>query len=418
MLVQQTTPIPQSVQYFLDGACECHELLGCHLIALTLFGDRQRMADIVAGTVHRLTPAEAVARAEAIDAGQSPRRNWRGDRQSIALALADEAMSIIRQCDEDEQRSYAALAYGHFRVIVRDHAEFFASWRYEDLTTGGAAKPFLKRWRLDRTMQPTPALAGHLASAKAIRRYVKRDSECAHVRALYETIAGLPLPSDLSAGERLIAALNKRLQEQRVQLFRDIELKRPQPNTRLVRQAIAAQRKVTKRAAVMAAALLGASTVSAFARGEPVIIPGRDIAFRIVAAGRMDQIGHGALRVDLQSLEGQRLSGLCVYFEGTPALDQLTAIALHAAAGEEAAVIKTGNLYAIDAAAAGHPALAERAKPKPSGFSDRQHITRDRERQLIELGKNQHFQRCGAIYREAAAVAICGRRAALVLEAA
>mgnify|MGYP000252198734 CR=1 FL=1 len=410
MLVQQTSALPGEVQYFIDGACEEHELLGCHHVALTLYGDRARLAEIVAGTVARIEPEDVIARAAVVDAGRTP-RNWRAGRLSIALALAEEAASLIRRCPFADQVGFAALGYGHLRLVVRDHAEFFASWRFEDATTGGAAKPFLKHWRLDRQMRPTPAVRRHLASPKAIRRYVKHNQEWRHVRALYETIADLPLPCDVSAGERLIEALKQRANEQRSRMYADLVRRAPRSDPKIVRKIQAASRKVTKRAAVMAAALLGASTVSAFARGEPVIIPAKDIAFRVVAAGSMDHLGHGALHVDLQTLEGQRLSGLCVYFDKTPALDQLSAIALHAAAGEEATVIRAGNLYAVEAAAAEHPALAGRATPIAAQVPE---IMSDRAR--IEMAKAEHLALHGAIYREATAIAILGRRARFILE--
>lgn len=175
---------------------------------------------------------------------------------------------------------------------------------------------------------------------------------------------------------------------------------------------------VIKRASVMAAALLGAGTVSAFARGEPIRIPGQEVAFELRSTSRLGHIGHGGVEVAIVSHDGKRLSKLCVYHDETPALDQLTAFALRIAAGDEREIISTGNLYAVEGNAADHPVLIERLNARATeivygGALRGGHI----------LGRDDQFRlRCSAycietapVYRRAVAHVLFGRRAPLFL---
>jgi hypothetical protein len=120
------------------------------------------------------------------------------------------------------------------------------------------------------------------------------------------------------------------------------------------------KRRQTKKAAAIAAAVLGATTVSAFARGEEVVLQGTQIAIGVRHSGSIYRSGHGALQISLLGPEGTRLSSLCMFQEDTPALDQLASIALHIEAGAESDVVGAGNLFATTTSALEHPVIAAR----------------------------------------------------------
>lgn len=76
-------------------------------------------------------------------------------------------------------------------------------------------------------------------------------------------------------------------------------------------------------------------------------------------------VGHGALEVRLLDPAGQRLAHVCVYFDRMPVLDQVAALAMLIATGDEASVIETGDLFAITSAGARHPLVTDRLAKNP-----------------------------------------------------
>lgn len=59
---------------------------------------------------------------------------------------------------------------------------------------------------------------------------------------------------------------------------------------------------------------------------------------------------------------GVELGGLCLYFEDTPVLDQLAALAMHVQAGEERDLVADGNLYSVTQYGLSHPILVGRKR--------------------------------------------------------
>ncbi len=128
---------------------------------------------------------------------------------------------------------------------------------------------------------------------------------------------------------------------------------------------------MTRRAAVMAAGLLGAATVSAFARGEPVTLPGASCSLIVERTGPLHALGHGKMAVSVAAHDGTKLADLCVYIDQTPALDQLTAFALHTSAGIESEIIAASNIIRTYPGAEDHPALEGKKRPtSPAWFAN------------------------------------------------
>jgi hypothetical protein len=57
------------------------------------------------------------------------------------------------------------------------------------------------------------------------------------------------------------------------------------------------------------------------------MLQGQNMALEVSSRGDIARLGHGGLTVHLCTPAGDRLSGLCVYFDKTPVLDQVAAIA-------------------------------------------------------------------------------------------
>ena len=72
-------------------------------------------------------------------------------------------------------------------------------------------------------------------------------------------------------------------------------------------------------------------------------------------------LGHGGVILTAVDPNSKRkLANMCLYHDKTPALDQLTAIALAVSAGEEAEIMQTANLSRVTAAGRAHPLVQQR----------------------------------------------------------
>jgi hypothetical protein len=178
---------------------------------------------------------------------------------------------------------------------------------------------------------------------------------------MYRLIGGGDLPPVSQSGFELLAKL---LNEQRARRQkRDLEWMRnhiatQQPDRRMRRSI----RRSTIRAATIASAILGATAVSAFARGEPVRLPTpSNMVMEVALSGSISRSGHGAVQVNLRDDEDKYLAGLCVYQE-LPALDQLASLALHVQSGGLTDILTVGNVYNISPEAFAHPLLAEKKR--------------------------------------------------------
>lgn len=385
--------LPPDLQYVIDGACDVHEIMGHHHYALWNYGDADKIDTIF----------------------NAPSRdgNYRRGRAAGCLGLIRYADEIIASMDDVERQAMAVFAFNGSRRIVAENAEFLAGWNFEDTIKGGCAIPFRRVYRGTEDGLPFPKADRYLNAPGAIRRYVKLYSDWDWLKAvvagvkLMEPPRSLALPDAfLRREEEMRAARVAAQREAHARFEAEHGVKRKPVPYKVVKQ----RQSVVKRAAVMAAAVLGASTVSAFARGEPVRVQGHEIVFEFRASGNLHHLGHGGVDVSLLSKGGERLSNLCVYHADTPALDQLTAFALRISAGDEREIIRTGNLFGIQAAAIEHPALAERAKARAEaaviGLPRR--FRRD---EAFKLRQAAYYARHRDLYQRAVAEVLFGRMA-------
>lgn len=388
--------LPPDLQYVIDGACDAHEIMGHHHHALWNYGDASRI--------------DAIFNAPSREG--SGRSFMRGRRLGCAglIAYADE---IMAQMDAVDREAMAVFAFNDAGLIVAEYADFLAGWNFEDEIKGGCAIPFRDVLHGSRDGIPSPRAARRLRGEGSIRRYVKLYYDWAWLKDVVAGVARLPVPASRDLPEAFIRRAEEmqaaRRAAQRAAEERCWAEHAGKPYTILKPQERRRRQSVVKKAAVMAAAMLGASTVSAFARGEPVHVAGRDVVFEFRSASRLDVLGHGGVDVALLSKEGKRLSRLCVYHEKTPALDQLTAFALRIAAGDEQEIIKTGNLFGIEGAAANHPALMERIKAKAEAPAPLRAWHRN-EDELFRTRCAAYCAETSPIYRRAVAEVLFGRR--------
>jgi hypothetical protein len=387
------SPLPPDIQYVLDGAVEYGELDGLSHAALNLLGDR--------GVIDNLV--------------ERPKRNGDysdthlGRRQAMCFGLCDYARAIVTELDAPHQRAFVAAALIRERYRIHELAEVLAAWNYDDSTIGGA----LEHWRRGSDIRlradgsPRPRVLRRLRSPAAIRRYVRTDPGRAvgHHARLAKGICSLPWPAhpdevklldalftsaDEERGRRRTEALNQFLIEQ--------EAKRiGQPLRRMIRD----NRKRLARSATTAAQILGPAPVQAFVRGETVAIPTtNDLIFQ-VRSENVTALGHSGIRVGLTAIRGEKLADLCLYFDETPPLDQLVAIALHVEAGNAGELLNTGNLFNMTTAGTAHPALTGRAPATVAAgrpfFARRQpgyDMTRqDQMRKAYERAYGNHYGR-------------------------
>lgn len=414
----QTSAFRGETQYFLDSAQEDGSLLAAAWGAIRLYGDRDKVDEIV----------------------NAPRLGRRySETRAVAIELDRYGLEIIAQL-EDQSRRNALIGLGVMSLLhqINDKAAWLCDFNFTDRTTGGA-ETWLPRGRRARKM--TAKNLRHLMSPRAIRRYAKeRVSEFIHLRHAFDAMMALPWAPPTQAeidafnadcdwqfqtwrrreSQALTNAAGTRAAYvdwrggQPVAVMADGTVVSARPKPRYDRSA----RTKIKRAAALAAGLLGATTVSAFAQGKPVEIRGEKIAFEVMLTGRLDALGHGAISVNLMALDGQRLSGLCVYHPKTPALDQLAAIALHCSAGVEQELIDIGNLYSVQAEGYEHDVIKARygkAEEVSEAYRQLNQIpdirdmfsTFDKQREQAKKYESSALH----LYRDAVAVIVLGRYA-------
>ncbi len=115
--------------------------------------------------------------------------------------------------------------------------------------------------------------------------------------------------------------------------------------------------------------MLGRGQVMTLTRGEPVFLTGAYFEWRFYITN-FYRAGHGGLNITLRDKAGNSLADLCLYFEDTPVIEQVAAIAMHLACGEEQELLTTGNVSNVTSAGAIHPLIAERMKKRSDDAED------------------------------------------------
>lgn len=343
------TALPHDVQYCMDCAVDMNEINEFDYAVVSLFGETERVDAIWNG------PREV-----------SGAMGWRSNRMPKCLEIDAYAHEVAQGLTVSERRALFAFNLNREPKRLLDCANFLSEWNFVDETIGGSGKPYRKVRRCDRNFEPTKALRRHLCAPSAIRRYVKRiDTSVPHYRVLNEGLRRLPWPSSLDEGAEIIEWFSaqgeeirrrQRIAEQRFidQLAAEHGTKKPKIPKKIRRSIV--------RAAQLSCTVVGQKETSAFIGGTPVPIIGETAIFEATRGGSLSKSGHGAMSVDVKSLEGKRLASLCVYFDGMPALDQLAALKMHVDAGDEETILSKGNLFRVTQDGMNHPIVLSHKK--------------------------------------------------------
>ena len=347
----QRAPLPPGVEYFLDCANESDEMGAFAHAVLTLLGDRKLVPEMID-----------------LDRGARRRGRW-----LLCQELDAYAHQLVRDLADHEQRAFVAADMRWEPMRLLRIAEYLAHFNFEDETRGGANLPFRRYCRHDRNFDPSPRARRRLYSPQWIRRYAKmEDQSVPMARAMADRLRSLPTaaPTD----RRLIDDL--RAEQREAQKFLQHEAAR-QTYREGLRQKFSPypvldkpQRRAIRRATEFASSVVGREDVATFVRGGTVRLRGPELMLEISRGRSLTTVGHGALDVRLCDTDGTRLANVCVFFDGTPALDQLAAVALHVEAGEAKSLISTGNLFAVTDAGAAHAIVRQRLAQNPAIFDE------------------------------------------------
>lgn len=354
-VVEVQAPLPHDIQYILDEALEQDDLNGFDHLVLTLFADRQQLEYIIS----------------------APRPSgWKNGTAPMCLVLDELAHNTADNLPIEEQTALIAASLLREKPRLESLAWCHADWNYTDSTEGGALKPFKRRARVDSRDRPIGQIKRRLRDQRSINRFVAGvDCESTfHAEKL-----ALPLrqrrvwpdhPSQADQLEQYFAEQHRRYnaaRERATAQYMSQSHKQPVRQRKREQQSL---RKAVIRSAEAASAVIGRGNVMTLARGEPVFITGQEVTFRL-AIRQLHQLGHGALDIHLCDKTGiNRLADVCLYFDDTPALEQVAAIAMHIEAGEELELVKTGNLSNISPAGAMHPVVGERLKQRRAAAED------------------------------------------------
>ncbi len=365
MLEVQHTPLLSEADYFIDVMLDEQTIDSATGAAVRLYGERGRINEIV------LKP-------EGED--EQP---WRR-RKEAGIDLMGYASELIAQMSPPKQGALASVALTHLDYMSRETSKFMAFWAVGDMAEGGYGKAYNRPPRCQRgTVLPFKKDWRRLHSPNWIRRYVKREAEAWRIRRVAAHV--LPrlqgLDPELIRGgldffqeDKILSDVRRREYEaaQWDRINAQIEagvpaneaIRQPDCIVRLkpgirkkLRRERLEYRKVARRGIATANAIVGPEKTAAFVRGEPVILEGVNMNFAVQRNGRVAGAGHGQISLGALATDGTPLADLCFYVEDTPAIDQLTALALHAAAGEEQDIISAANLIRASHGALGHPAF-------------------------------------------------------------
>ena len=421
MEIFQTTELAPDVEYFIDAALEHDEIdAGTHFVC-KLYGPRTVLTRIV-------------------DDKFELSRTTMAARLRCCAALADLADEIIRDLPHARRAAITLAGLRHGRTHVHRTAWFYAIASMEDMIVGGCVEDYKKpgnRQEAERMwhFEPSPKQRRRLYSPQWMRRYVKQMRETAALRRTCSRLLSRCWPIDFVSAaadcDALMAVVDAQRQAYRIENERRIRemITKPIAVPRITIEAKRRERhrrRVIHRAASTAAAVLGTDAVSRFARGEPVIIDGATLSIAVERSGSSAHMGHSAIGVTALDKQGTRLASMCVYHERTPALDQLTALGLSMAAGEEEEIIRTANLSNITDAGRSHPLIAAKIADKitadvlrsgmvtivdaGTGRVVSRHQRGDRSHHVVQREKQEaYWQETRDVWLEATGIAAMGR---------
>jgi hypothetical protein len=412
---RQKYPLPPDVRYVLDHLLDEWGLDEGSYMALNLFVPRAPIIKLI-----DCQPGERIS-----ERGMDRKKTL---AESL-LDLIDDAFSCMTPIVQ------SGLAHASLHWLARDlHGlgQIFAHWAFEDEISGGCLKNFRDRKRICRNGDVWPRTLRRIHSPAFISRYVKRAQESEQRRRLATRILNrterVPVLDDHLA--QYSVELTNQREDARRAAIAQFEASgvagaplRSSGTRRALRKRVASHRAIIKRAVNAASMILSSDQISAFASGAPVRLPGQSLDLLVTLSGGLADCGHGAISVAAAAPQGEVLASLCTYVEGTPALDQLAALALAMKAGEEAQIISDANIIKMMPAEEEHPLLAERASrhlaQQISRASNWTRIGRDCWSYEERRGRiDAYWNATQAIWLERLAVFACGRRVKLLARCA
>ena len=357
----QAAPFAPDVSWYLDCALEHGELDGGTHIALRLYALRSEVTDIIDDV--------------------PPIGYYLSDRSvpmrlRITSRLADLADRLLADLSPDRRGAVAWAGVQHLKTEIDSLAWCCATWAIEDEIKGGCLKPWkrgmMSPWQ--RRYEISPKLRRKIYGPSWVRRYVKLNKDAQQLRAkgtrALARMHGIDLKSVRNAGD--VIARDLKAQHENYRRCNEHIIRNLAPLFKSEPRDVRKHRRVLKRAASTAVAIVGRGQTSDFVAGRIVTLKGQTFNLEVGRVGSSAVIGHSGIHVTAACPKtGERLADLCVYHEGTPALDQLTAMSLAMEAGDEAEIIKTANLSRVSDAGRAHPLIQER------GLSERQWRPRD-----------------------------------------
>lgn len=351
----QIAPLAPDVEYFVDAALEHEEIDAAAALTLKLYAPRVAVMNIIDMEYKHDGPKYMMRRVSKCDE---------------LTALAD---GILRQLPMETRAPLAWAGVRHVKHWVGGTANMMAWWAQEDMIKGGCGEPYKSarnraHWRHIDAYTLMPSQRRRLYDDGWIRKYVRHSPEKKNLVAMgIRTRARVCGMDWLSASEQ-VAKIGAMLEAQHEGYRRT--------NERVIRQFAARElrisgrdtkhrRKVVAKAAATAERVIGRDNLNRWNAGHPVVIEGTSVAFEVARSGSSSTMGHGGLILTAVDLASRRkLANMCIYHEKTPALDQLTALALAVSAGEESEIMATANLSNVTELGSKHPLIENHASAK------------------------------------------------------
>lgn len=373
MLELQHKPLYHETEYAIDVLLDEMEIDGATSMAIRLYGDRQIVNDIIDN--RRIEDDELTS------------EYFRGVRQHKMAAskrLTAYASELIFQLPLDGQGAMASIALTHMDHVCRQTAEFMSRWAIGDKAEGGYAERYNRPPRVQKgTVLPYKKDWRRLHAPSWIRRYIKREEESHRVRATASRVLARIRhldPRSIHGGvevfrHQIDEAARRRMvyedqQRDTIQeaLFAgasaqeaiECRIKLKAKYRRIAHRKRKEARKVALRGLATAQTIVGPDKASAFVRGEPVVLEGVNLDLAVRRRHGVAHKDHGAIALQALAKGGEPLADLCFYVEDTPAIDQLTAIALHVQSGSEQDIISAANVISSTPAGLNHAAFVEK----------------------------------------------------------
>lgn len=341
-------PLPPDVEYFIDAAVEHEELDACAALTLKLYAPRTQLMAIIDQEYKHDGPA------------------WMRQRVRMCDDLTAVADSIHCRLPLDARGPLAWAGVRHTRHWVTGTAQMMASWAQEDMIKGGCGEPYkrarnLAHWRQMNSYTLMPSQRRRLYNRSWIRKYVYQSSEKRRLmvmgvrtRARTRGVAWMSVMDQVEKISAILEAQHENYRRTNERVIRQFATRNVSP----ARAITKAHRKVAARAAATAERVIGNANLHRWNTGQPVTIVGTSIAFDVARSNSSTTLGHGGLILTAVDKDtGRKLCNMCLYHEQTPALDQLTAMALAVAAGEESEIVATANLSNVTDLGAKHPLI-------------------------------------------------------------